>query len=40
MKYRFNITPIEIEADSEEEAWSEYENGYYIYECDNMEEVE
>lgn len=39
MKYKFNIKPIEIEADSTEEAWKEYEKGDFIIECNDMEEI-
>jgi hypothetical protein len=39
MKFKFNIKPIEIEAENEEEAWKLFEEGGWIYECNDMEEV-
>jgi hypothetical protein len=39
MKYKFNIQPIYIEADSEQEAWKKYEEGCNLIECNDMEEV-
>ena len=40
MKYKFNSQPIIIEADSEQEAWDEWEKGDNIIEVRDMEEIE
>jgi hypothetical protein len=40
MKYKFNIQPIIIEADSEEEAWDKFDRGEYDLLCNDMEELE
>jgi hypothetical protein len=40
MKYKFNIQPIYIEADSEQEAWDKYEEGCNLIEVRDMEEID
>jgi len=40
MKFKFNIQPIIIEADSEQEAWKEWEKGDNIIEVRDMESLE
>jgi hypothetical protein len=40
MKFKFNIPPIYIEADSEQEAWNEWEKGDNIIEVRDVEEIE
>ena len=40
MKYKFNIKPIIIEADSQEEAFAVYENGDTFFEVNDIEEWE
>ena len=40
MKFKFNIQPIIIEADSEQEAWNEWEKGDNIIEVRDMEEID
>lgn len=39
MKYKFNIEPIIIEADSEQEAWTIYENADWVYDVRLIEEI-
>lgn len=40
MKYKFNIQPVIIEADSVEDAWKIYETSECFYEVNDMEEIE
>jgi hypothetical protein len=40
MKFKFNIQPIYIEADSEQEAWDKFEQYEGMWECNDMEELE
>jgi hypothetical protein len=40
MKYKFNLKPIIIEADSEQKAWEKYEEGCNLIEVRDMEEIE
>jgi hypothetical protein len=39
MKYKFNIQPPIIEADSEQEAWDEWEKGDNVIEVRDVEEI-
>jgi hypothetical protein len=40
MKFKFNIQPIYIEADSEQEAWDKFEQYEGMWECNDMESLE
>jgi len=40
MKYKFNIQPIYIEADSEQEAQNKFEQYEGMFECNDMEEID
>jgi len=40
MKYKFNIQPIYIEADSEQEAWEKYDSEPREFRCNDMEEID
>jgi len=40
MKFKFNIQPIIIEANSEQEAWDLFEQYEGMWECNDMEELE
>lgn len=39
--YKFNLTPIFIQAENESEAWKKYEEGNdWVTDCNDMEELE